>query len=75
MPHGTLRWQAPELLLGYNNGQLTNEIDVYAFAVSCVELLLFGKIPWPYVSDEIVRHMVTRTLSESILWCGRMLMV
>src|ERR1700761_1453857 len=43
---GTLRWQAPELMQGAQT--LTQEIDVYAFAICCVEILTMGALPWPF---------------------------
>ncbi|KAJ6625893.1 hypothetical protein B0H10DRAFT_1942375 [Mycena sp. CBHHK59/15] len=61
-PHGTLRWQAPELMLGHT--QLTTAMDVYGFAMCCVEILTMGRIPWPLSNDDDVRHFVTTTLSE-----------
>ncbi|THG99343.1 hypothetical protein EW026_g2979 [Hermanssonia centrifuga] len=56
LPHGTLRWQAPELMTG--QGELTQQIDIYAFAVSCVEILAKGGVPWHLVDDATVRHLV-----------------
>ncbi len=55
---GTLRWQAPELMSGQSN--LTQEIDVYAFAITVVELLTKGALPWPLADDDTVRHFVIR---------------
>ncbi|KAI0049057.1 hypothetical protein FA95DRAFT_1538888 [Auriscalpium vulgare] len=56
IPHGTLRWQAPELMMGAE--VLTPEIDVYAFAICCVEILTKGALPWPLMDDDAVRHLV-----------------
>ncbi|OSC98358.1 hypothetical protein PYCCODRAFT_1480695 [Trametes coccinea BRFM310] len=58
LPHGTLRWQAPELMSGQSG--LTQEVDVYAFAITCVEILTKGAIPWPMADDDAVRHFVLR---------------
>ncbi|KAK7677870.1 hypothetical protein QCA50_019182 [Cerrena zonata] len=58
LPHGTLRWQAPELMWGQS--QLTQQVDVYAFAMVCVEILTKGGLPWPLVDDDTVRHFVLR---------------
>ncbi|PIL26596.1 transporter [Ganoderma sinense ZZ0214-1] len=58
LPHGTLRWQAPELMSGHSN--LTQEIDVYAFAITVIELLTKGALPWPLADDDAVRHFVLR---------------
>ncbi|KAI0092226.1 hypothetical protein BDY19DRAFT_587910 [Irpex rosettiformis] len=55
-PHGTLRWQAPELMSGASN--LTQDGDVYAFAICCVELLTKGGVPWFMANDDTVRHFV-----------------
>ncbi|KAF8513302.1 hypothetical protein JB92DRAFT_2924631 [Gautieria morchelliformis] len=55
-PHGTLRWQAPEILSGEST--LTSEADVYAFAVVCVEILTYGELPWPMLDDQAVQQLV-----------------
>jgi serine/threonine protein kinase len=39
---GTLRWMAPERLMG---GPLTPAVDVYAFGMTCYEILTEGEIP------------------------------
>ncbi|TFY60519.1 hypothetical protein EVJ58_g5101 [Rhodofomes roseus] len=57
-PHGTLRWQAPELMAGQS--ELTQQIDVYAFAFCCIEILTKGGLPWPLADDDAVRHFVLR---------------
>ena len=57
---GTLRWQAPELMSGLIMSGLTQEIDVYAFAITVVELLTKGALPWPMTDDDAVRHFVLR---------------
>lgn len=58
-PHtdGTLRWQAPELMEG-GDSQFHAPMDVYAFAICCVEILTMGNLPWPLLDDEAVRHLV-----------------
>jgi abelson tyrosine-protein kinase 1/abelson tyrosine-protein kinase 2 len=53
---GTLRWQAPELMEGAE--MLTPEMDVYAFAICCGEILTMGAVPWAFASDDNVRHFV-----------------
>lgn len=53
---GTLRWQAPELMAGEST--LTQAIDVYAFAISCIEILTKGGMPWHSSDDEAVRYFV-----------------
>ncbi|KZT67854.1 hypothetical protein DAEQUDRAFT_693396 [Daedalea quercina L-15889] len=57
-PHGTLRWQAPELMAGHSG--LTQQIDVYAFAICCIEVLTKGALPWPLADDDAVRHFVLK---------------
>jgi abelson tyrosine-protein kinase 1 len=57
-PHGTLRWQAPELMLG--SSDLTPEMDVYSYAICCVEILSMGRLPWPLSTDEAVRNFVLK---------------
>jgi serine/threonine protein kinase len=58
-PHtdGTLRWQAPELMAG-GNSQFFAPMDVYAFAICCIEILTKGGLPWPLLDDDAVRHLV-----------------
>ena len=51
-------WQAPELMGGH--GGLTQQVDVYASAITCVELLTRGKPPWPMADDDAVRYFVLR---------------
>ncbi|KAI0822902.1 hypothetical protein BC628DRAFT_1421313 [Trametes gibbosa] len=57
-PRGTFRWQAPEILLGQS--QLTRPVDVYAFAITCTEVLTKGALPWLMQDDSAVRDMVVR---------------
>ncbi|RDB18261.1 Dual specificity protein kinase splA [Hypsizygus marmoreus] len=59
-PHGTLRWQAPELMSGQSQLSLTPEMDVYSYAISCIEILTMGRMPWPLMDDEAVRHFVLK---------------
>ncbi|GLB45720.1 putative protein tyrosine kinase [Lyophyllum shimeji] len=56
-PHGTLRWQAPELMSGLQHA-FTPQMDVYAYAISCVEILSMGRLPWALMDDGAVRHFV-----------------
>jgi hypothetical protein len=37
---------------------LTTEIDIYAFAICCGEILTMGAVPWSLVDDDTVRHLV-----------------
>ncbi|KAA1471778.1 hypothetical protein DENSPDRAFT_135320 [Dentipellis sp. KUC8613] len=56
MIHGTLRWQAPELMGGQS--RLSQPVDVYAFAVCCIEIVSRGELPWPGMDDDAVRHCI-----------------
>ncbi|KAF8634740.1 hypothetical protein AX15_000748 [Amanita polypyramis BW_CC] len=56
LPHGTLRWQAPELMAGVND--LTPAMDVYAYSICCIEILLMGRVPWSLYDDHDVRRFV-----------------
>jgi len=53
---GTLRWQAPEVMQGLS--ELTPAVDVYAFAITCVEVLNMGQMPWSLVDDSAVQFIV-----------------
>ncbi|KAJ3002392.1 hypothetical protein NUW54_g5872 [Trametes sanguinea] len=55
---GTLRWKAPELFS--DEGVLSTATDVYAFAVTVVEILGKGKIPWGACDDTSVQSRVLR---------------
>ncbi|KAF8264995.1 kinase-like domain-containing protein [Lactarius quietus] len=57
-PRGMLRWQAPELMQGAQ--VLTEEMDVYAFAICCGEILTMGTLPWPFMDDTAVRYSVLK---------------
>lgn len=64
-PHGTLRWQAPELMAGMSD--LTAQTDVYAYAITCIEILKMGHLPWHPMDDDIVRHMVLREDTRPVI--------
>ncbi|KAF7965529.1 hypothetical protein HWV62_43062, partial [Athelia sp. TMB] len=64
-PHGTLRWQAPEMLDGVHNN-LTPQIDVYAFAICCVEILDMGGMPWKHHDDNAVIRFVSENKRPSL---------
>ncbi|KAF5329372.1 hypothetical protein D9619_009450 [Psilocybe cf. subviscida] len=53
---GTLRWQAPEFMAG--RSELTPAVDVWAFSITCVEILTMGRLPWKNHDDTAVRHFV-----------------
>ncbi|THU93427.1 kinase-like protein [Dendrothele bispora CBS 962.96] len=53
--HG-FRWQSPELMA--ERSLLTKENDVYAFGITCVEILTMGSLPWPMIPDNLVRERV-----------------
>ena len=40
------------------NSEFLAPMDVYAFAMCCVEILTKGSLPWPLLDDEAVRHLV-----------------
>ena len=54
---GSIRWQAPELMAG-GNSKFLPPMDVYAFAICCVEILTNGRLPWPSLDDDAVRDLV-----------------
>jgi abelson tyrosine-protein kinase 1 len=37
---------------------LTQEMDIYAFAICCWEILMMGELPWQFMDDNAVRHSV-----------------
>jgi abelson tyrosine-protein kinase 1 len=53
----TLRWQAPEIM-GGNHNRLTQEMDIYAFAICCIEILDKGTVPWQHHDDSAVIRFV-----------------
>lgn len=54
---GALRWCAPELMEG-RDSQFCEPMDVYAFAICCIEILTNGTPPWKWLDDEAVRSLV-----------------
>jgi abelson tyrosine-protein kinase 1 len=46
---------------------LTPEMDVYAFAICCAEILTKGALPWPLMDDDAVRHFVLCEYSFAFL--------
>lgn len=54
---GTLQWKAPE---SFNPvpPKISYATDVYAFAMTCVEVLTQGQLPWPELDDSQVKKMV-----------------
>ena len=42
--------------------QLTAADDVWAFSITCVEILNMGRMPWPLMDDNAVRHFVMSEL-------------
>ncbi|KAF9069442.1 kinase-like domain-containing protein [Rhodocollybia butyracea] len=52
-----LRWQSPELMS--NRALISKESDVYAFAITSVEIVTMGSLPWPTSSDDIVKKIVS----------------
>ncbi|KAF7759675.1 hypothetical protein Agabi119p4_11370 [Agaricus bisporus var. burnettii] len=55
---GTLRWQPPEVMEGLSD--LTPKVDVYAFAITCVEILNMGQMPWSLMDDSSVQFVVLK---------------
>lgn len=55
---GTLRWQAPEVMQGLSD--LTPAVDIYAFSITCVEVLNMGQMPWSLVDDNAVQFIVLK---------------
>ncbi|KAJ3936004.1 MAG: kinase-like domain-containing protein [Lentinula lateritia] len=53
--HG-LRWQSPELMA--ERSLISKENDVYAFAITCVEIVTMGSLPWPMIADDVVKKRV-----------------
>lgn len=37
---------------------LTPAVDVYAYAISCVEVLNMGQMPWSLVDDNAIQFIV-----------------
>jgi hypothetical protein len=44
-------------------------VDIYAFAICCVEILTMGGLPWPRVDDQAVRRFVLRESSLNQHYC------
>ena len=63
---GTLRWQAPELMAGSKSKFLAS-MDIYAFAICCVEILNKGNLPWQLLDDDAVRRIVLSALIPTSL--------
>ncbi|KAM6495324.1 Protein kinase-like domain containing protein [Amanita muscaria] len=57
-PTHALRWQAPEIM-GRRSLRST-QADVYAYAMTCVEIVSWGNIPWPTLSDDLIKEEVLR---------------
>ncbi|KAI9346897.1 kinase-like domain-containing protein [Obelidium mucronatum] len=61
---GTLRWMSPERLLG---GRLAPPVDVYAFAMTCYEILSEGEVPMTEIPDALLyQHIVHSHLRPQI---------
>jgi serine/threonine protein kinase len=71
LTEGTARWKAPELLNGAA-GDLTTAVDVYAFAITCIEIMSMGGVPWGSMEDSILCHRIvgkcslTRTMRTAL---------
>ena len=62
---GTLQWQAPETMSGRNQ-ETTPAVDVWAFAITCSEILNMGKLPWGVMDDVAVRSFVLSSFDPFI---------
>uniref|UniRef100_A0A4W5JS90 non-specific protein-tyrosine kinase n=1 Tax=Hucho hucho TaxID=62062 RepID=A0A4W5JS90_9TELE len=50
-----LRWTAPEAIA---NERFTIKCDVWSFGILLYEIMTFGEIPYPNMSDSLVKQMV-----------------
>lgn len=41
---------------------MTPAVDVWAFAITCSEILTMGRVPWPLMDDVAVRYFVLSSL-------------
>ncbi|EJD07112.1 kinase-like protein [Fomitiporia mediterranea MF3/22] len=57
-PRGALRWRAPEIIDESFPDKVTRQVDVYAYAIVCVEILGHGTLPWGDVNDDTYRRLV-----------------
>ncbi|KAL0576417.1 hypothetical protein V5O48_005553 [Marasmius crinis-equi] len=55
-PNHGFRWQSPELMAG--RSLLSRENDIYAYAITSVEVLTMGSLPWPMLPDDLVKIRV-----------------
>jgi len=46
---------------------LTAQTDVYAYAITCIEILKMGHLPWHPMDDDNVRHIVLREDTRPII--------
>lgn len=44
------------------NPEMTPAVDVWAFAITCSEILTMGRVPWPLMDDVAVRYFVLSSL-------------
>lgn len=58
----TLRWDASELLL--DTRALTQETDIYAYAMCCVGILSWGLPPWGLIGDGEIKEFVLSAFSS-----------
>ncbi|KAJ3242654.1 hypothetical protein HDU78_001323 [Chytriomyces hyalinus] len=61
---GTLRWMSPERLQGE---RLTPPVDVYAFAMTCYELLTGGDVPLSDIPDPLLYQHIVHNNRRPIL--------
>jgi len=53
---GILLWRAPKLMHG--SSHLTKEMDTYSFSITCIDILNWGALPWAYINDFTICHLV-----------------
>jgi hypothetical protein len=46
-------------MMGGHHNHLTQEMDIYAFAICCVEILDKGIVPWQHHDDFAIVRFVT----------------
>jgi abelson tyrosine-protein kinase 1 len=45
---------------------LTQEMDVYAFAICCWEILMMGALPWQFMDDNAVQSFRFEWVSSPV---------
>lgn len=64
------RWQSPELMS--ERALISKESDVYAFAITSVEIVTMGSLPWPMKPDDVVKTIVLgKTIKFQLRLCAK----